>query len=64
MAERNLNMTVLTGTARLLLVLTFNLNALLDCFAVCNLCFLEFNACTVSCLELGHDNVKVNVAET
>ena len=43
-------MTVLTVTARLLLMLTFSLNRLLDSLAVCNLRLFEYNGRTETVL--------------
>ena len=62
--ELDLNVTVLTVTAGLLLMLSFNLDLLADGLSVRNFGIGKFHGCTELCLKLGHDNVKVHITET
>ena len=63
-SKTNLNVSVLTVTACLLLVFTFDLNALCDSLTVGNYRRIELYGCTETALELGNDDVKVNIAHT
>ena len=62
--ETDLNVTVLSVTAGLLLILTFNVNGLGNSLAVRDLGSVQLNGRSKAVLQLGNDNVKVKVAHT
>ncbi len=59
--EANPNVTELTGTAGLLLVTAVSLNATLDLLAVSNTCGTELGVNTEAGLQLGAENVNLNI---
>ncbi len=59
--EANPNVTELTGTAGLLLVTAVSLNATLDLLAVSNTCGMELGVNTEAGLQLGAENVNLDI---
>jgi len=59
--EANPNVTELTGTTGLLLVTAVSLNATLDLLAVSNTCGMELGVNTEAGLQLGAENVNLNI---